>query len=196
MVLIAKRRILQIIIAVCILVSILFSWQAAKAYLIIAYWQTNNATFYYDSVLPTKYRSGTDFGASVWTNVSTSSWTWTKSSGSSNKVKEGYVDGSSGSALAVTSLIINVGTGYIISMEIKIDKDEEWYTGSGTPAGWQYDFRSAIAHEFGHGLGLAHTNVSCSGTSRPTMCPVIPIGTTYFRTLATDDKNGVSAMYP
>jgi hypothetical protein len=145
--------------------------------------------------LPTRYRSGTDFGANVWTAVSTSGWTWTKSSSSSNKIKEGYVDGS-GNALAVTSLFINAGTGYIIGMEIKVDKDEEWYTGSGTPATWQYDFRSTMAHEFGHALGLGHTLASCSGSSRPTMCPALPIGTTYFRTLQTDDKNGVATMYP
>jgi len=29
-----------------------------------------------------------------------------------------------------------------------------WYFGSGTPGGWQYDFRSVVAHELGHTLGF------------------------------------------
>jgi len=81
-------------------------------------------------------------------------------------------------------------------MELKYDQAEEWYLGSGTPAGYQMDLRSTAAHEFGHGLGLDHTQAGNCGAPRATMCAGQIVGTTEQRTLETDDVNGVSTAYP
>jgi hypothetical protein len=64
-----------------------------------------------------------------------------------------------------------------------------------------YDARSIAAHEFGHALGMAHTQSSnCplppNDATRPTMCSPYYVGTSYLRTLQFDDKSGVSAAYP
>jgi hypothetical protein len=60
------------------------------------------------------------------------------------------------------------------------DKNENWYTGTGTPASNQYDAWSVITHEFGHALGLRDTqSIYCPGNATDaTMCGQIFRGTT------------------
>jgi hypothetical protein len=101
-----------------------------------------------------------------------------------------------GNVLAVTVLS---GYGYTIqSFWIRYDKDENWYTGTGTPASNQFDAWSVITHEFGHALGLRDTqSIYCPGNATDaTMCGQIFRGTTWFRSLEADDRNGVSYLYP
>lgn len=189
-----QRTTVILLLAMFTIISI---WNDAGAWSSTYKWGANNATYYYASTLPTRYNSGTDFGANQWTNVTSSSWTWNKSANSGNLVSEKSIDGA-GKTLAVTSTFIDPNTNRIFGMKIEIDKAEEWYTGSSTPSYvWQYDFRSAMTHEFGHALGLNHTQTSrCGSSSEPTMCAGLLSGTTYRRSLETDDKNGVSSLYP
>jgi hypothetical protein len=41
----------------------------------------------------------------------------------------------------------------IKTFQIKFDKDESWYLGTGTPASSALDLWSVAAHEFGHATG-------------------------------------------
>lgn len=59
-----------------------------------------------------------------------------------------------------------------------------------TPTSTQYDGQSVITHELGHWLELNHSSVSYA-----TMSPGLPAGSTWMRTLATDDISGIRALY-
>ena len=45
---------------------------------------------------------------------------------------------------------------YVNEMDIDVDSTINWYYGTGTPGGSQYDFQSVISHELGHGHQLGH----------------------------------------
>src|SRR5690606_10965326 len=103
------------------------------------------------------------------------------------------IDGAGG-MLGITS-VTKCG-GFVCAFSITVDWDESWYTGTGTPGGTQKDLQSLLAHEFGHAAALGETNVTCTGTTRPTMCPTLPNGTNYMRSLESDDTNGIASVYP
>lgn len=68
-------------------------------------------------------------------------------------------------------------------------------------AAGKYDLQSIVTHEFGHFLFLDHVTSSrspsyCRTTSLATMCKYpYSTGDTYWRSLTTDDKNGIKAIY-
>ena len=76
--------------------------------------------------------------------------------------------------------------------------DIEFYDRAGTwdfswslnPTGSQFDVESVAVHEFGHALGMSHSDVSGS-----TMYASISAGSTQNRTLHADDIAGVNALY-
>lgn len=158
-------------------------------------WAMDHTTYKYGGSLPESFRAGNDYGAAVWTSETGSNWVYAYNSGSSNHVDYVYIDGTNSVVAVTTKTITN---GYITFFKIEYDNSENWYTSTGTPGSNQVDLRSVAAHEMGHGLGLLHTQSAyCPGTSsNATMCPIYGLGTTYFRTLEADDRDGLAAMYP
>ena len=74
---------------------------------------------------------------------------------------------------------------YVGEIDIVVDKDENWYVGSGTPPSTQYDLESVLLHELGHALGLGHIISSLNvmhwaigpGETRRTLQPnnIVPV---------------------
>lgn len=157
-------------------------------------WPSPSAS-YDPHTLSSSWKSVASFGATQWNNVTPSPWAWSVNNSSNNDVIRSAIDGRGGT-LAVTTIYYSGST--ITRMTIKFDTAERWYLGSGSPASNQVDGRSVSAHEFGHGLGLGHTSSSnCPGNSNnATMCPSYYMGTTWQRTLQTDDRNGLNSLYP
>lgn len=64
-------------------------------------------------------------------------------------------------------------------------------------AGDAYDLGAVLTHEVGHFLGLAHTDVvSSRAGDRPTMTAVVEPCDPDFRSLSTDDVDGLCYVYP
>ena len=152
---------------------------------------------YDESALGNPWKNAAFNGASEWTDVTSSIFQWIPDTFGDNDVTVGSIDGSGGT-LAVTSVSSISLIGFIIESDIEFDSAESWYKGTGTPSATQYDGWSVAAHEFGHALGLDHTNLSCNGSisTRPTMCPTYSKGKIYARTLHADDEDGLDALYP
>ncbi len=190
------RMLKAVLIPMLALVTALATWRVARAYTVDYTWATPSATYYYATNLPVAFQGPTDRGANVWTDVPTSSWIFVKFVNSSNRVEWVAIDGP-GNIAARTYRVVSGVPPYIVQFTIQYDSAENWYTGTGTPGGTQVDAQSVAAHEFGHALGLGHTQPAhCPGDSRnATMCSGLPLGTTWYRSLETDDKNGVTFAY-
>ncbi len=174
----------------------LCTWITVSAYVTqCCKWSGNSATYTYDLSLPSSFQSAVSAAAFTWTNSSSSSWSWTNSPTPGNLVRHGAIDGA-GNTLAATTNTYSGST--ITKMDMKFDSAESWYTGSGTPSGTQKDLQSIATHEFGHGLGLSHTqSMNCPGNStNATMCAGYTSGTTHLRSLQSDDNSGVQFLYP
>lgn len=192
------RKLLVMVSIALVTIIILNSWQLTSAYTSHSKWATNSGSFKYDLSLPTNFHSPTAYGATVWNSVSTSSWSWAiNSPTSSSRIRYGWVDGANG-FIAETQWWHD-SNGNINKIEVEYDSYENWYTGSGSPGSNQYDLRSVAVHELGHALGLNHTQSMphCPGNSADaTMCESVSIGSTYWRSLAGDDRDGVDDLYP
>jgi hypothetical protein len=181
-----------------ILFLFIFLSTASQAYAWVksGNWSSNNVNYHFGYIADA-FKSPTNFGANAWTNVTSSSWTWVLSSSGGAIVQMGTIDGSGGTAANTMRTITN---GIITAATITYDIGENWYYSSGTPASNQIDARSIAAHELGHGLGLSHTTSNyCPAppsTSMATMCSGYYPGSTYKRSLESDDRNGVSNIYP
>jgi len=98
-------------------------------------------------------------------------------------------NGCTGGCLAITALVLASGPP-ITETDISFNNSYSWNTN-----GTDYDVQAVATHEFGHTLGLHHTNVT--STPRPTMYAY------YFgtggRSLESDDRSGLqcsASRYP
>jgi len=90
-------------------------------------------------------------------------------------------NGCTGNCLAITALVLQSGQ-VIVETDVSFNSRFSWNTN-----GSDYDFQATCTHEFGHALGIHHTELT--GTPRPTMYA------SYFgtdgRSLETDDQSAL-----
>lgn len=81
------------------------------------------------------------------------------------------------------------------SIVIDVAQGGPWWDGAEAPPEGLYDFQTALAHEFGHCLGLNHTTVT---EGQPVMSAQLHAGSTggWRRALAPDDVAGRDALWP
>jgi hypothetical protein len=108
---------------------------------------------------------------------------------------EGF-DPSAMNQLAITTVTFNVNTGEIYDADIEVDSAKPISTSTPVPA-LQFDLQSILTHEIGHFLGLAHSNMPCSGGPEcATMDATYRTGSDDFRSLEPDDIAGICEVYP
>jgi hypothetical protein len=96
--------------------------------------------------------------------------------------------------LAFTQRVTGVSSWKIVDSDTVFNLNHEWTSQGEDPDGVgcsnEAYIESTIAHEIGHGLGLAH-----STDPSATMFPTTPVCNLGPATLATDDENGIKALY-
>jgi hypothetical protein len=108
---------------------------------------------------------------------------------------EGF-DAAAMNQLAITTVTFNVNTGEIYDADIEVDSAKPISTLTPVPS-LQFDLQSILTHEIGHFLGLAHSNMPCSGGPEcATMDATYRTGSDDFRTLEADDIAGICTIYP
>lgn len=135
-------------------------------------------------------------GATSWGNTGANfSFTSLGASSAGTGACSGSLDGAntvgwahqSGSVLAVTCTWYSNTGNPKPAIEFDMEFDPDWDWTLGTPTG--IDLESVSVHEFGHALGLGHTNVSGA-----VMYPSYSSGTIN-RTPRQDDIDGIIAIY-
>lgn len=111
-------------------------------------------------------------------------------------------------ALALTTMTFNSFTGEIAHGVIEVNEldltDPEStgfpftdFPATGCPMSDTFDLGAVLTHEVGHFLGLAHTDVTETAPEvRPTMTARVAPCDATFRSLETDDVDGLCTLYP
>lgn len=93
--------------------------------------------------------------------------------------------------LALTTLTFDIDTGEIFGADTTVNATFiEWSTDDALPDG-AHDLESALVHEAGHFLGVAHSPVRDA-----TMFADYQPGTSELRTLEPDDEEAICVIYP
>lgn len=99
--------------------------------------------------------------------------------------------------LGYTPSCVHPGDEQVTGVTMVLDR-RHFSTGSQLPRR-RYDLLSVSRHEAGHATGwfghFRRKSKRCDGRKRPTMCPAIPAGTKYFRTLRRADKLEIDRAY-
>lgn len=104
--------------------------------------------------------------------------------------------GAPSGTLAITVLTEVAGTGELIDADVIFDSADPWAVST---ACVNFDLESVAAHEYGHSIGIHHTEViAASDATRPTMNATYfcDVGTASGRSLEADDKAAAACLYP
>ncbi len=182
-------------------VALALTVQHTSAYVLkTAKWNTTPVPFYVNTqnldTAPDGVVAALEVGAYSWTNQTSAAFSfyYAGSTSSTTVVNNSrnevfFRNATNGGAIATTYTYSSGGR--IIDTDIVFwDASYTFFTGSSGCSGGFY-IEDVATHEFGHALGLGHSDVS--GAS---MYPTIGYCSTATRSLSEDDKQGVEAIYP
>lgn len=146
-----KKTKIILVLSVCLLFFTI-SWQVALGgwnHLVSGIkWRTTSVTFDFDDIswpsLGSDWKNRVYDAANKWNSASRlkfsySGWSW-------NDWYYRYI--SDLNVLAQTRRYLS--NGYLSEVNTDVNNRFSWYSGTGTPASYQYDLYSVVLHEFGH----------------------------------------------
>jgi hypothetical protein len=171
-------------------------------------WSSDTTSYYVNNVFASSFRTAFKAADATWDaagSVFRFTYAGTTSRNpnvnSSSYSRDGYNDIAyyNGGATGYTAATRVSVSGTTI---IEVDTTQNIYYGHTTVgAAGSYDVQDEMTHEFGHWLNLSDLTSSsspsyCGTSSLSTMCgAAASIGDTNRRSLRTDDKNGIKAIY-
>jgi hypothetical protein len=172
---------------------------AVKAYATFASWPTPSATFFINpanaDVSDDQAEGALQFAMEVWNTQGASNFYYSyggrvtdTTTGNDGRNVVIFRNRVSGSALATTYSWYS-GTTLVDADMVFWDRAFQFFTSSTGCSSGAY-IEDVATHEFGHALGLSHSNVGDA-----TMYPTYSYCSQEFRTLAADDIAGVQSLY-